>query len=244
MADNLFSSMFSDDDDELTFGSEDEQVTSSSNTKSSNNELEFESNDLEFDEGEDLFGGTDSTQSSPELEEEDDKTTKKKIALFSIGLGIVVLIVGAIIANIATKSRQHRTNELNQTYTAEYETQAKEVKTTKKNDENVSINQPAITTDSNQWIEVDLSEPIKFQATISSDFTVTSIKHYAKITNSNNDRCLRTIVTGSISGLTGTYELEVPTDKAQNLKIGSIFAVEYGMSDKGEYKIIGAVHYK
>ena len=63
------------------------------------------------------------------------------------------------------------------------------------------------------------------------------------MTGANNDKQLRGILSGSISGLAGTYKLEVPADVATNLQIGQQFTVEYQLQDMGDYKLVGHIQY-
>lgn len=91
------------------------------------------------------------------------------------------------------------------------------------------------------WIEVSLSDSdIQFDSTrLSGVFTITDIKTYArKTTEGTNNLQLKTVLTGSISGLIGTYTLEVPARISNSVKIGQSLEITYLLKDIDGAKVV------
>lgn len=95
------------------------------------------------------------------------------------------------------------------------------------------------------WQAVDLTGyDLTFGDPIESTFTITDIKTYARLTTTtSNDKQLRAVVMGSISGLVGTYTLELPADKALKLRTGLSFTITYQLKEVNGYKLVGEIQY-
>ena len=91
------------------------------------------------------------------------------------------------------------------------------------------------------WDEIELSE-LAFSNVINGDFTVTSIKAYVK-DSKTGEKTVKAVVTGGISGLSGTYELEIPYSKAEKLAVGDSFSVKYRIAKLNDYTIVGDISY-
>ena len=91
------------------------------------------------------------------------------------------------------------------------------------------------------WDEIELSE-LAFSSVINGDFTVTSIKAYVK-DSKTGEKTVKAVVTGGISGLSGTYELEIPYSKAEKLAVGDSFSVKYRIAKLNDYTIVGDISY-
>lgn len=96
---------------------------------------------------------------------------------------------------------------------------------------------------SDGWVEFKPEEGIIFDAVTIAVFEVTGIKHVAKAINNKNDKIIKSIVYGSISGLSGTYEVEVPYDKAILLTNGSEFEIEYRYGIRNGVRLVGEIRY-
>lgn len=84
------------------------------------------------------------------------------------------------------------------------------------------------------WVEIKSYEDISFNGGyIDSVFTITNIKHYVKVIDSENNIVVKTLLRGNLSGFTGTYELEVSYKDGNQLSIGNRINV---MVQLGSYK--------
>lgn len=96
-------------------------------------------------------------------------------------------------------------------------------------------------TSQNGWIPIN-QENIEFtEEYIDTSFTITDIKHYIKVTTENKDIEIKSVVTGSISGLVGTYELELPYSKASRLSSGIYFNVAVQLGEYNGKKVVGEI---
>ena len=95
----------------------------------------------------------------------------------------------------------------------------------------------------NSWVEFDGSLDVSNSTEIESSFTVTDINYYAMVANDKSDKQVRSVVTGNISGLVGTYELDIDFDVAQKLTIGAVFKITYKLANNNSYKVISSINY-
>jgi hypothetical protein len=94
------------------------------------------------------------------------------------------------------------------------------------------------------WKEFTKTDNIIFNTDyVSSTFTVTSIKHYAKIVDSENNIEVKTELTGSLAGFIGTYTIEVPYSKGILLSSGNHFDVLVQVGDYNGKIVVGEIKY-
>lgn len=74
-------------------------------------------------------------------------------------------------------------------------------------------------------------------------FTITGIKHLAKRVDSNGNLEVKTVLTGSLSGYGGTYELEVPYSTGYRLEEGKYFSVEVQVGNFDGKSVIGEIKF-
>lgn len=79
---------------------------------------------------------------------------------------------------------------------------------------------------------------LSFSDYITGSIIVTNIRNEGMVTSISGDRAIRTIVEGSVSGLSGTYELEVPYTLGRNLEIGSEFKIKYKLAEMDGYRVV------
>lgn len=95
----------------------------------------------------------------------------------------------------------------------------------------------------NGWVAFDNANGLSFKDEyILSRFSITKIQHYAKVSGSNNLE-IKTILTGSLSGFDGTFEIEVPYYKGSLLSIGNYFDVSVQVGDLGGKLVVGEIEY-
>ena len=94
------------------------------------------------------------------------------------------------------------------------------------------------------WSDITNNENITFNKEyVSAIFTVTNLKYEARKVDSNSNLEVRCLATGSISGVTGTYELILPYDKAIKLKNGDTFDVSVQLGSYNGKTVVGTVNY-
>lgn len=94
------------------------------------------------------------------------------------------------------------------------------------------------------WMEVTDSENVVFEQEYAERiFTITTVKHYARTVDSANNLVIKTTLTGSLSGLPGTYIIEVPYSKGVKLKTGNSFTVNVMMGTYNDKIVVGDITY-
>lgn len=94
------------------------------------------------------------------------------------------------------------------------------------------------------WVEISSTENVTFNDNYTDmTFTVTSIKHYARSVDTNNNLVIKTSLLGSISGLSGTYVLDIPYDKGVRLVVGDSFTVHVQLGTYNNKTVVGEINY-
>ncbi len=180
-----------------------------------------------------------------------DEDGKKKRAFILGVVGVIIILGGLMIAGVITRiSKSSGKRETASVKTvAETEASTRVEKESRKEEEKQDTKAESSTeapvrrvslTDGG-WDEIELSE-LAFSNVINGDFTVTSIKAYVK-DSKTGEKTVKAVVTGGISGLSGTYELEIPYSKAEKLAVGDSFSVKYRIAKLNDYTIVGDISY-
>lgn len=180
-----------------------------------------------------------------------DEDGKKKRAFILGVVGVIIILGGLMIAGVITRiSKGSGKRETASVKTAvETEASTRSEKESRKEEEKQETKAESSTetpvrrvslTDGG-WDEIELSE-LAFSNVINGDFTVTSIKAYVK-DSKTGEKTVKAVVTGGISGLSGTYELEIPYSKAEKLAVGDSFSVKYRIAKLNDYTIVGDISY-
>lgn len=180
-----------------------------------------------------------------------DEDGKKKRAFILGVVGVIIILGGLLIAGVITRiSKGSGKRETASVKTAvETETSTRSEKESRREEEKQETKAESSTeapvrrvslTDGG-WDEIELSE-LAFSSVINGDFTVTSIKAYVK-DSKTGEKTVKAVVTGGISGLSGTYELEIPYSKAEKLVVGDSFSVKYRIAKLNDYTIVGDISY-
>lgn len=180
-----------------------------------------------------------------------DEDGKKKRAFILGVVGVIIILGGLMIAGVITRiSKSSGKRETASVKTvAETEASKRVEKESRKEEEKQETKAESSTeapvrrvslTDGG-WDEIELSE-LAFSNVINGDFTVTSIKAYVK-DSKTGEKTVKAVVTGGISGLSGTYELEIPYSKAEKLAVGDSFSVKYRIAKLNDYTIVGDISY-
>lgn len=75
------------------------------------------------------------------------------------------------------------------------------------------------------WTVIEADKTINLDSEVTAVFTVTGIKHLAKQTGV--ETAVKSVATGSISGLSGTYDIELPYSLARFVTVGNTLKLKY-----------------
>ena len=73
----------------------------------------------------------------------------------------------------------------------------------------------------------NIKEGTAYETTVDASFKITSIVYNITKYDSEGQGVLTAHLKGTVAGLDGTYELEIPYEKAIKLKVGDAFAITY-----------------
>lgn len=174
------------------------------------------------------FGDTSAAQTANEVS--GGKQQVIKTAVIIIGAGVLIFALGFGIVRMV-KGTAARSNPENQPSTTQQQPSPQApVQNTANN--------------SNGWIAFGKEDAIAFnEETLASTFTVTDIKHYAKVVDGENNLMVKTVLTGSLSGFIGTYELEIPYEKGCLLSVGNYFNVDVNVGEFNGKRVVGEIKY-
>lgn len=180
----------------------------------------------------------------------------KKQSIILIVVGAVALILVLIIASGISK-RSHKQNQNTNSTQNNNTTQVSSNENVDNvmNDDNGGTNQNqqgntqqnVVTNkvdDDFTWTIITANEEVQFNSQYTdSVFTVTNIEHKARVVDTNNNLVIITTLQGSISGLSGTYELDIPYDKGVQLVVGNTFTVHVQLGTYNGKTIVGEIKY-
>lgn len=108
---------------------------------------------------------------------------------------------------------------------------------------NNEVNQPSTNSYSDGWISIDKTEIDFSEEYVSAKFLITGIEHVARVVDEGNNLEIKTILTGSISGYTGTYKLDIPYYLGCQLVTEKSFDVQVQVGKFNGKKVIGNIKY-
>lgn len=248
--------------DDLDFGDTDFGNDSFNNNGFDNNGFDDGFGSDSF--GDDSFDSNDNQNSSfgdsldnmQENSSVGQNSTLKKYSWVMVIIGIVIVMIVIIISsNISKKKRNQTANNSNAT------TQIEQT-TTQANDMNANniletnstpdvqsnnMEQQIVinsTTDDNfEWYTIDDKADIDFSQNVDLTFTITSITHRARKIDTNNNLVVETVLLGSLSGMSGTYEIHVPYNKGVKLNVGMNFTVHVQLGSYNDKTVVGNISY-
>lgn len=191
---------------------------------------EFLEEDEEFLDG-DSFSDNDTA--------EDTNKETKKVALFTIGLGLVLLVIMCILIRVYKSSGDgYDTTVSKDTYVEN------EVSIHNSNNNQPKEGEKDVISGHN--LEVDwqiVDTPINLKQKRVGKFIVDEIYNYAK--NMETSIQLKTVVVGRLevsSEVRGyTYEIEVPNKYSNSIRVGSELSVQFIESRLGDKTVIGDI---
>lgn len=180
---------------------------------------------LDFDgeqpsQGESELSGFDDTEPESPRPSVDKKRT---LIIGGIGLGIILIVF--IIAGFikANKDKPPKDETVYETNTVVNVSPADSQVKTVENPVQQPIQQQVQYNDG--WTVIEPDKSIDLDSEVSGVFTVTKIKHMARSNGVETE--VKTVASGSISGLTGTYDLELPYSLARFLTVGNTLKLKY-----------------
>lgn len=108
---------------------------------------------------------------------------------------------------------------------------------------NNEVNQPSTNSYSDGWISIDKTEIDFSEEYVSAKFLITGIEHVARVVDEGNNLEIKTILTGSISGYTGTYKLDIPYYLGCRLVTEKSFDVQVQVGKFNGKTVIGNIKY-
>ena len=155
---------------------------------------------------------------------------------------IIIIVIGAILALLTfciIREVKGGSDKPKDTVKNNQTTQEEVVNNNQSNNTNSSNN-----TNHDAWASFKSDDSIYFDSDfISSTFNITDIKHYVKVLEVENSLMVKTVLTGTLDGFRGTYELEVPYSKGCQLSTGKSFHVEVQQGSYGDNKVVGEIKY-
>lgn len=170
--------------------------------------------------------GSENEEATPQTLENANKGEgiDKKQSLIIIGIGVVVIVLALIIGRILLAPKES---------TKPIESQPGNVTTEVEKPSNLG-----------GWQEFNGENSIEFSETlVNSIFTVTGIKHYVQSVDIHGNIAVKSILTGTLSGYVGTYELEIPYSKGSRLVLGSSFDVKVEVGEFDGRIVVGEIRY-
>lgn len=174
--------------------------------------------------------------SNPDSDNSDNGGSPKKTAIKVAALGIGIIVVAFLLVGIINKVSSGAKAEI---------TGSNNTQTTQQTTSNQSNQSQQSTATSNGWVKFTEASGLTFATNYTdATFTITDINHYVKVVDSENNVEVKTVLTGSLSGFIGTYELEVPYYKGIKLNIGNHFdvKVQIGKTSGGKM-VVGEIAY-
>ncbi len=163
------------------------------------------------------------------------------VALISIVVGVVVIVIAFSLIGVANRfqGREEKTEKIENNIIDRVESRVETItsKVTIIPEKGIDIN------NANDWVEFKRGEGIELDKEVEALFTVTSIQHMAKVVNEKNDKIIKSIVKGNISGIAGTYEIDIPYEKAELLSDGAVFTIVYRYTMRNGTRVIGEIKY-
>lgn len=185
---------------------------------------------------------------------QDDQQTTKKQSIIFIVVGIAVLIVVLIVAGMFNKKPSNEnvvTDNNNTTIQQDANVNVDNIMDTGNNtvpQQSQQNNQQGVITnkvdDDFTWTLITNNEQVQFNEQYSDmTFTITNIEHKARAVDTNSNLVVITTIQGSISGLSGTYELDIPYNEGVKLVVGNSFTVHVQLGTYNGKTVVGEIKY-
>lgn len=188
------------------------------------------------------FGDSLSNFDSQASDVQADQSKTKKQSIIFILVGVVVLIAVFIIAGAVNKKAKSNSNSNKNVDSIMNEGNNNAGYSNKStNSQNIVTNQ---SNTGFNWKTITNKEEVQFNNEYSDMiFTVTNIEHKARAVDTNSNLVVITTIQGSISGLSGTYEIDIPYNKGVKLVVGNSFTVHVQLGTYNGKTVVGEIQY-
>lgn len=226
--------------------------------------------DMSMDMGSDIFGSGggnmgssfDSDDESGDSEDDSDESEEDvesrhslfKKSLTYLGIAIVfclaVLVVGGFVKSKVMNKKSVNNNtvaqsDVNKNVGNNQANSQENSQVDNQGGEQSNVSQAPVSTSqsgSDGWKEIDGTAEIQFNSEYSKiTFTVTKVTHMVKSIPGSSDVMIVSKVMGSLAGMTGTYEFNIPYNKGIRLNIGSSFDVDVLLGQYGDITVVGDI---
>lgn len=254
-------------DDSTSFGNTNNQPGFGNDFGSFNSSSDDEDFDSSFDDDNfDNFGnnnmGQNQNQANQDFETEQGSKKTVKTAVIAIVVGVILLVAVVGIGKKLSGSKESDSSSdvkisipgqsQAQTQTNQGERNAGRVDGLMTDGNNNSQSEQHQNSNSNNnsnntggsWTMFDGNANISFE-TQKRDlvFTVSGIRHYVATVDSMGTLVVKSTLTGSLSGMAGTYYLDVPYSKGIKLVVGDEFAVHVQMGTYNGKSVVGEISF-
>lgn len=189
------------------------------------------------------FGDSLSNFDSQASDVQADQSKTKKQSIIFILVGVVVLIAVFIVAGAVNKKAKSSNSNSNKNVDSIMNEGNSNAGYSNKNTNSQNI----VTNQSNtgfNWKTITNKEEVQFNNEYSDMiFTVTNIEHKARAVDTNSNLVVITTIQGSISGLSGTYEIDIPYNKGVKLVVGNSFTVHVQLGTYNGKTVVGEIQY-
>lgn len=216
-------------------------------------------NQMQQNNGSDYF--TDDMDDADDITDDQRRMLDKKYIIVIVG-GIIIFLLVLFLGSRVLGGKKNNSNEMLDNINQQQQQQVSD-KNTNVNVDNIMGNQTQQPVQNNvqqsqqdvnvnyhkdenefSWMEVTDSENVVFEESYAERiFTITTVKHYARTVDSANNLVMKTTLTGSLSGLPGTYIIEVPYSKGVKLRTGNSFTVNVLMGTYNDKIVVGDITY-
>lgn len=191
----------------------------------------------------------------------DEAKQTKKTAIMIVGVGAVLVILAlAIFGIINKKGKETQEPDYSQVTIVEQPEQQNQQQVQNRTPDEImqsgsyvepntstaglnnNTSQSTVASSNDDWVDITDDEDIEFNDSYTDMiFTITGVRHKAKLTD--NSLMVITTLQGSISGLSGSYELDVPYYKGKLLSIGNEFKVKVMLGQYNGKVVVGDIKY-
>lgn len=200
----------------------------------------------------DSIGSTDFSDESVESTGQGNRIPKKTaimVIAFGLGAFIIVCIIASIVNGIGKNKNQSSSSSgqkvsQSQVTRVESKPSGQVQSSTGHVQSSGQVQSNSTQNSSDGWMEFNSSSEIVFQEDYKElVFTVTGVHHYVK-QEGTNALSIKTTLTGSLSGMSGSYEMDIPYDKGSLISVGTEFTVKVQLGEYNGRTVIGEISYK
>ena len=169
-------------------------------------------------------------------EPQDERMSPMKVAVIAViaGLVLIMIVFSMLRFTGGPKEEKQQTQQVQ----VEQVQQVQQVQTEPVQQPVTNIVVKEKIVDKDGWVLIN-DRNLTFDKVIQSTFTLERVEVYARPNGSETN--VKAVAVGTITGLTGKYELEIPYQGLEKLVTGTVLNVEYQYLTNGDAKVISAI---